>query len=233
MDNNFFTADWYNCKNANYKDDLDFYSNILDNQFPVLELGSGTGRLSLHLISNQFECYGIEINKFYKDFLEQRLNEIKYNKSFHTNFDEIKTEKSRNFQIILPFNFLFYIPRNELKYFFVDLAFLKPKSVIFDTDNIISELTVNNFQTRKFTINDEILGFEKVILSRNEIVVEEYLVTNYKTNLLNHFKLYIHKADFIFNSLAEQFNVHSLYGNFNKERYTQYSNKMIGVIKKK
>ncbi|MBK7694306.1 MAG: hypothetical protein IPI30_08270 [Saprospiraceae bacterium] len=120
-----------------------------------------------------------------------------------------------------------------MKYFFEDLTFLKPKAVIFDTDNIISEVTVNNFETRKFTINDEISGFEKVFLSRNEIVVEEYLVTNDKTDLLNHFKLYIHKADFIFNSFGEQFNVHSLYGNFNKERYNQYSKKMIGVIKKK
>ena len=99
MDNNFH-ADWYNVKNANYTDDLYFYSTMLNKNFPVLELGSGTGRMALHLIANQFECYGIEINKFYKYFLEQKLKEIKYNKSFHTNFDEIKTEKSRNFQII-------------------------------------------------------------------------------------------------------------------------------------
>lgn len=228
-----FSAIWYNTKNKNYIDDLDFYLNILDKNLPVLEFGSGTGRLSLHLIANQFECYGIEINKFYKDFLESRLFEIKYDKSFHTNFDEIKTEKSRRFQIILPFNFLFYIPPNELKYFFEDLTLLKSKSVIFDTDNIVSEVTVNNFQTRKFTINDELSGFEKVLLSRNKIVVEEYLVINDKTDLLNHFELYIHNADFIFNSLAEQFNVHSLYGNFNKEHYNQFSEKIIGVIKKK
>ena len=96
----------------------------------------------------------------------------------------------------------------------------------------MAEISVNDLQTRKFTINDEISGIEKVILSSNEIVVEEYLITNDKTDLLNHFKLYIHKADFIFNSFAEQFNVHSLYGNFNKECYNQYSKKMIGVLKK-
>lgn len=230
MDNDF-SAIWYNTKNKNYTDDLDFYSSILDKNFPVLELGSGTGRLSLHLIAKQFECYGIEINKFYKDFLEQRLIEIKYNKSFHTDFEVINKKKNRNYQIVLPFNFLFYIPPIELKYFFEVLNILKPKSVIFDTDNIINKISVNNFISRKFKINDEISGFEKVIFSKNEIVVEEYIIRNEKKDLVNIFKLYIHKADFIFNSFAEQFNVHSLYGNFNKERYNQYSNKMIGVIK--
>lgn len=228
MDNDF-SAIWYNTKNKNYTDDLDFYSSMLDKNFPVLELGSGTGRLSLHLIANQFECYGIEQNESYKNFLDQKLKQLKYKHSFHTNFDKIEKENLRNFQIILPFNFLFYIPPKELNSFFEKLYSINPKSVIFDTDNILSKVSVNNFQTRKFTINDEVSGFENVILLRNEIVVEECIITNGKTDLLNHFKLYIHQADFVYNTFAEQFNLHTLYGNFNKEYYNQYSRKMIGV----
>lgn len=227
MDSLFEIAEWYNAKNANYKDDLDFYMTSLSPNYPVVEFGSGTGRLSLYLIKNGFECYGIESKKEYADYLSARLFELDYYYRFHISFESIER---KNAQLILPFNFLFYLAKSEMKSLFSKMSKMNFRQILFDVDNIITDISSENLKGINFLYKDEIAYEKLLLIGKNRVKVKEFIT---KERCVNEFTLHLHKSKNIINEVKSCLQIEDLFGDFSKQDYEEKSQKLISRMKKR
>jgi len=114
------TADYYDYDNRDIiKDDLDFYAEYAKKtKGPVLELGSGTGRVSLYLageMRRMIEC--IELSRPMIDRFKKKLESDYKNLRQYINIhcgDMEKFELGREFEyIIIPWRALQYLPEQE------------------------------------------------------------------------------------------------------------------------
>jgi len=227
MDSQFEIAEWYNAKNANYKEDLEFYKTSLSHNYPVVEFGSGTGRLSLYLIKNGFECYGIESKKEYADYLEERLFDLNYNYRFHIS---IKSIERKNAQLILPCNFLFYLDEAKMKRLFSEISKMNFHQILFDVDNITTDISSKNLKAINFLFKGEVAYEKPLLIGENRVQVKEFIT---KERCVNEFILHLHKSKNILNEVKSCLQIENLFGDFGKQEYKKESKKLIGRMKKR
>lgn len=231
VDLDYYLPLWYNSKNKHYIMDLDFYSSILNKETPVIEFGSGTGRVSLHLINEGFEVYGVEKNEHFKKFLALQLALLNYEEFFITKFEKLNYIFTK-FQIILPFNFLLYLTSEELCVFFYKLSVLNFTLIAFDIDNIISKPSINEFSDTSFYIKANMRGYEKIDLNKNSISIGEYICQNQIKMKINSFHLYLHQIQSVRSTLQKYFGIINEFGDFNKCEYYLGAQKYICILKK-
>ncbi|MCA9837015.1 MAG: class I SAM-dependent methyltransferase [Trueperaceae bacterium] len=95
-----------------YRDDLYFYTQLAqDYGSPVLELGAGTGRVSLHLGKSGFEVLGLELSPQMLGLGRQRLREAGLEHSVRLEPGDMRTFDLRETYplIIAPFNALMHL----------------------------------------------------------------------------------------------------------------------------
>ena len=227
MVNKFEIAEWYNAKNIDYTNDLDFYKTSLNPNYPVVEFGSGTGRLSLYLIKNGFECYGIESKKEYRDYLTARLLELDYHYHFHIS---LKSIKIKNAQLILPFNFLFYLDNAEMKSLFSKISEMNFRQILFDVDNITTDISSENLKAINFLCKGKLAYENLLLIGDNRVKVKEFIT---KKRCVNEFTLHLHKSKNILNEVKSCLQIEDLFGDFNKQEYEKKSQKLISIMKKR
>lgn len=117
-------ARYYDSEHADKDEDLDLYSAVARSQDgPVLIIGSGTGRIALHLAQEGIPVHGIEIEQAMFERAEAQLNKrshLRKRVTFH-HADALKVELPETFALVI-------IPYNTLMHFLtqdVQLALLK------------------------------------------------------------------------------------------------------------
>lgn len=108
MDKNLYTntARFYDKGNEiiNYDYDIDFYKSFVDLNTNVLELGCGTGRITLSLLDKCKHITGIELSKQMLGILQDKVNKLdkeQQNKIDLYNVDMSKFDLNQEFDLII------------------------------------------------------------------------------------------------------------------------------------
>ena len=102
----------YDEQYQNYRDDLHFYTQLAtDYGSPVLELGAGTGRVSLHLAKAGFRVRGLELSAEMLAEGQKRIAEARLTEFVRLELADIrKFDLSETYPLIIaPFNVLMHL----------------------------------------------------------------------------------------------------------------------------
>lgn len=219
-------AQMYETQYKNYNADLVMYESLLDKNFPVVEFGSGTGRITLYLLKKGFTVYGIEKDEEYKNYFLEKLKSEKIFDKF--SFINDTSEIDFYCNIIFPFNVLFYLNEDELENEFRKICKVPFKKIIFETDNII-ELRRDNFLTKHHQFNDKNFNevvefFDNVVLIKNEVKQGKRVILKF------NYELFLHHASTLLKLYKTYFGQYVFYGDFLLSKYMTSSTKLIAVI---
>ena len=209
---------------AGYSDDLEFYRTTLSKAYPVVEFGSGTGRIALHLIRDGFTVYGIEKEQEYIHHLEAQLQKEQYHCAFHRS---AATDLCERVQFILPFNFLFYLEFTEVAALLKSLKTNDFSAVIFDLDNLDTPILPQNLSEKRIK-HKSFIGAESFQLHNDgKVRVEQKLFSGTELLSQNCFCLYLHQAEQVISLVESLFGTYELFGDFDLVAYRPFSNKLI------
>lgn len=123
-------APLYDWEHADYRDDIDFYLNIV-REGPVLEAGVGTGRVMLPLVEAGFEVWGVDSSPAMLAAAEQRLSSHDRARLIQTSILELEVE-ARFATALMPLNFLWHLiePEPRLEALRVIRRHLKPGGLL-------------------------------------------------------------------------------------------------------
>lgn len=216
----------YETQYLDYSPDLLMYETLLEKEIPVIEFGSGTGRISEHLLKCSYKVYGIEKEKSYSDYFVQKIKGQSYERNFGL-LDNIE-EATELCNIIFPFNVLFYLTEKQVIDELTKLKTLNWNKVIIETDNIHS-VSSDNFQSK--THKHESLSFKEISLhSESEILIRNEVEHSSKPVFIFEYPLYLHKAKFLLSLFDKLFADKKLYGDFDLSQYNEASSKLIAII---
>ena len=218
----------YEAQYKNYNADFVMYELLLDKKFPVVEFGSGTGRITLHLLSRGFTVYGIEKEEEYRDYL---MENVKLESSLGK-FKFIKSISEIDFPcyVIFPFNVLFFLNDIELERELQKVSEIPFKKIIFETDNIFN-LSEDNFLTKQNRCDDKI--FNETVEYRGETVFIKNEITQGDNVVLKFsYTLFLHHARKLLKLFKTYFKQFICYGDFYLSNYTRHSTKLIVVVEK-
>ena len=117
---NFYAtiARYYDSEHADKTEDMAFYSELAEEYGdPILIIGSGTGRIALHLAQEGYEVHGIEIEPAMLERAERKLTALPHLRdqvTFHAG-DALKIPLDQQFKLAI-------IPYNTLMHFYQDDA---------------------------------------------------------------------------------------------------------------
>jgi SAM-dependent methyltransferase len=219
----------YEIQYENYSPDFSMYETLLDINIPVIEFGSGTGRITNHLLQKGYTVFGIEKDEDYKKYFIHKIQA----KPFADRFRYIKDirDVSAICNIIYPFNVFFYLSEKDVRLELNKLQNHYFNLLIIDTDNIFTlknnNLSKKEHATKEFCFKEQSLLKKTKVIIQCEVLKGEELILKFK------YHLYLHKADFLLSLYEKHFKKFKLYGDFNMNNYDGYSNKLIAVIKQK
>lgn len=216
----------YESQYADYFPDFDMYESLLDKNFPVIEFGSGTGRITLNLLNKGYTVFGIEKNKTYRDFFIQKIQHETFKKRF--NYIQDITELQVSCNIIYPFNVLFYLNKTDLIKELNKLRNHPFNSVVFETDNI-HKVDKNNLSIKKH-INKDFVFNEKPIWGKSRIKIENEVTKDSRVIKRFSYFLYLHESEMLLNLFSQTFTKIQLYGDFLMNKYNSNSEKLIAVV---
>ena len=216
----------YEAQYSDYSPDFSMYESLLDKNIPVIEFGSGTGRISLNLLKKGYTVFGIEKDKAYRDFFSQRLQQ----KTFKTKFNYIQDIKESQLlcNIIYPFNVLFCLNKTNLHKELNKLRNHPFNSVVFGIDNI-HEIDKNNLTVKQHRYKELIFN-EKPILEKSRIKIENEIIKDSIVIKKFSYFLYLHKSNLLLNLFNQNFANIQFYGDFSLNKYIFNSEKMVAVI---
>ncbi len=229
MQAKFLKSLMYEAQYKDYSPDFVMYDTLLEKNIPVVEFGSGTGRITLHLLEQGYRVFGIETDEDYQGFF---LNKIK-EKGFIDNFCYVTdiTEVVEICNIIYPFNVLFHLNYQEVE---VELNKLYKfrhcwSKLIIETDNI-QYINSQSFRS-KFNQNQDYFFKEFPRQSKSKIIIYNEVIEKNSLNIVLKFEysLYLHKADDLNRIYNQIFPSAKLYGDFNLQFYRKNSPKLIAV----
>jgi hypothetical protein len=217
----------YETQYKNYSPDFKMYESLLDRCIPVVEFGSGTGRISCHLLQKGYTVFGIEKDKDYKDYFIRKIE----NKNFAKRFKYINDVKDVNLpcNVIYPFNVIFYLNKRDLIKELSKLQGPFLNSVVIETDNIYKVNTDNLF-IKEHTF-DNFLFKEQPFQEKSKIRIHSEIFKNQRKIIEFNSNLYLHKAPLLLGLYGKYFNEVNFYGDFNMNKYSKYSTKLIALIK--
>jgi 2-polyprenyl-3-methyl-5-hydroxy-6-metoxy-1,4-benzoquinol methylase len=233
MQAKFLTSLMYEAQYKDYSPDFMMYDTLLEKHLPVVEFGSGTGRITLHLLEQGYRVFGVEINEDYKEFL---LNKVK-KKGLINNFSYVEniTQTSQKYNIIYPFNVLFHLSYQQIK---TELSKLQKfrnnwNRLIIETDNI-QYINNQNFRP-KFHENQDYLFKEFPKKSTSKIIIYNEIIEKKSLSIVFQFEysLYLHKANYLNRIYTQLFPNSKFYGDFNLKVYRKSSPKLITVCTNK
>ena len=218
----------YEVQYKDYSPDFVFYKNALDKEIPVVEFGSGTGRITSQLLKSGFTVFGIEKEISYKKYFIENIKDKAYSEKF--NYLNDVNEIDFNCNIIFPFNVLFYLTENEVANVLNKTKQTTFNKIIFETDNI-QTVKEENFLTKEHW-QDQLLFKEETIPDNSRIIVKNEVLQDNESILKFQYPLYIHKADILLNLYRSIFKDLKLYGDFDFCSYDLNSKKLIAIIDK-
>ncbi len=218
----------YEVQYKDYSPDFVFYENSLDKEIPVVEFGSGTGRITSQLLKSGFTVFGIEKEISYKKYFIETIKDKPYSEKFNYLNDVSEIDFHSN--IIFPFNVLFYLTENEIVNVLNKIKQTTFNKIIFETDNI-QTVKEENFLTKEHW-QDQLLFIEETIRDNSRIIIKNEVFQDNESILKFQYPLYIHKSDFLLNSYRSIFTDIKLFGDFDFSSYNLTSKKLIAVIDK-
>ncbi len=118
---NFYAtiARYYDSEHANQTDDLALYSELAEEcGAPVLIVGSGTGRVALHLAQEGYAVHGIEIEPAMLERAQRKRDALPYLRdlvTFHQG-DALKIALDQQFRLaIIPYNTLMHFHEQSIQ----------------------------------------------------------------------------------------------------------------------
>lgn len=220
----------YEAQYKDYSPDFVMYDTLLEKNIPVVEFGSGTGRITLHLLKQGYRVFSIETDEDYQFFL---LNKIK-EKGLIDNFCYVTdiTEVNERCNIIYPFNVLFHLNYQEVE---VELNKLHKfrhywRKLVIETDNI-QYINSQSFHS-KYHQNQDYFFKEFPRQSKSKIIIYNEVIEKNSLNIVLKFEysLYIHKADDLNRIYNQRFSKVNLYGYFDFQLYRKHSPKLIAIF---
>jgi len=231
----YLKALMYETQYKDYTPDLVMYETLLEKNIPVIEFGSGTGRISFHLLQQGYRVFGIEKDEDYKGFFLEKLQERGFKKQFNYVTDITEVDEICN--IIYPFNVLFHLSQQEVQEEIMQFQSHRFNKLIIETDNVQS--INNNFQIKKHC-NQNYIFQEFPLKSDSKIIIHNKVVDirELKTLLEFHYSLYLHKANYLISLYKEIYQKNEvfpdlqfqLYGDFDFIPYTRFSKKLIATL---
>lgn len=216
----------YERQYKNYSPDLLMYESLLDKNLPVIEFGSGTGRISYHLLQKGYTVFGIEMDKAYKNYFIRKLRKKPVSGEFH--YIEDVREAKIPCNIIYPFNVIFYLSKKSLLNELNKLRTLSFNSVILETDNI-HMISSQNLSTKEYKFREYIFK-ETGVLEKSKVVIQNEVIKNQKAILKFYYPLYLHKAGILIKLYRKYFENIKLYGDFKGDKYNYESEKLIVIV---
>jgi|SRR6185437_5492251 len=216
----------YETQYKDYSPDFLMYETLLDKNIPVIEFGSGTGRITQHLLKSGYKVYGIEKDKSYREYFSQKIAD-KYFKNRFSFLSDI-TNAPEICNIIYPFNVLFHLDENHVINEIAKFEGHFWNKIIIEIDNIIY-IDKDSFQTK--THNS--LGYlfkEYFVRKPSHLVIKNQVIRDSKIILQFDYPLFFHKAKFILKLFERLFYHKKLYGDFKLNPYTKNSPKLVIVL---
>ncbi len=226
-----------------YKDDIHFWSKIVDKYKPssILEVGIGNGRLIELLHDKVKEYHGLDFSKKIIDYCREKFNYSNVS-LYNKDFKKFSSNKTYDL-IIFPFNVInnFY-SKDDIKKCFNNLKKICNKNtrIVVDTINpTINDLldskgyiktnefkignkTIELFEDKKFDIINLTCIYKKKYTSGGELI-KEYTLPN---------RIFFHQELMTLID-AYGFEVEELYGDYSLEKFDKTSRKQIFVIRRK
>ena len=229
MQDNFLKSLMYEAQYKEYSPDFVMYDTLLEKHLPVVEFGSGTGRITLHLLEQGYRVFGVEIDEDYQGFLFNKIKEKGLTKKFTYVKDTTQVREICN--IIYPFNVFFHLNNQQVE---AELNKLQKfgnywNKLIIETDNI-QYINSQSF-TSKFHQNQYYLFKEFPRQSESKIIIYNEVLEKNSLNIVLNFEyyLYLHKADYLNRIYNQIFPNAKFYGDFNLKFYRKNSPKLITI----
>jgi SAM-dependent methyltransferase len=230
MQTKFLKALMYETQYKDYSPDFVMYGTLLEKNIPVIEFGSGTGRITLHLLEQGYRVWGIENDEDYKNFLLNKIQE----KGLKSKFNHVKdlTEINDRCNIIYPFNVLFHLNKEEVEKELNKLQDYSWNKVIIETDNI-QTIFDDSFQAKQHQYQNYLFR-EYPIKDHSRLIIHNEVIDKEQLQIVLNFDypLYLHKADYLANLYRKVFPCIRLYGDFSLKFYNKQSSKLIAVCVK-
>lgn len=216
----------YETQYRDYSPDLLMYETLLEKEIPVIEFGSGTGRISEHLLKCGYKVFGIEKEKSYSDYFVQKIKGQSYERSFSLIDNTEAANEVCN--IIFPFNVLFYLTEKQVIDELIKLKTLNWNKVIIETDNIHS-VSDDNFQSK--THKHESHSFKEIALRTDSKILIRNEIEYYSNPVLNfEYPLFLHNSKSLISLYDKFFPKRKLFGDFDLKEYNKASSKLIAII---
>ncbi len=226
-----------------YKDDIHFWSKIVNKYKPssILEVGIGNGRLIELLHDKVKEYHGLDFSKKIIDYCREKFNYSNVS-LYNKDFKKFSSNKTYDL-IIFPFNVInnFY-DKDDINLCFNSLKKLCNKNTrividtinptmndLLDTDNYIktNEFNLDNntieiYENKKFDIINLTCIYKKRYVCNGEII-KEYILPN---------RIFFHQELMTIID-AYGFEIVDLYGDYNLEKFNNRSRKQIFILRRK
>ncbi|MDT9179375.1 MAG: class I SAM-dependent methyltransferase [Limnospira sp. PMC 1291.21] len=229
MQAKFLKSLMYEAQYKDYSPDFVMYDTLLEKNIPVVEFGSGTGRITLHLLEQGYRVFGIETDEDYQGFFLNKIQEKGSNDNFCYVTDI--TEVKERCNIIYPFNVLFHLNYQQVEAELNKLHKFRHywNKLIIETDNI-QYINSESFRS-KFHQDQDYLFKEVPRPSQSKIIIYNEVIEKRSFNIILKFdySLYLHKADDLHLIYNQIFPRAKFYGDFNLQFYRKNSPKLIAM----
>lgn len=232
MQAKFLKSLMYEAQYKDYSPDFIMYDTLLEKDIPVIEFGSGTGRITLHLLEQGYTVFGIETDEDYKVFLLKKIQDKGLNNNFNYVADVTDAKGiNERCNIIYPFNVLFHLNYKQVEAELNKLHQFRNywNKLIIETDNI-QYIDSQSFRS-KYHQNPDYLFKEIPRPSQSKIIIYNEIIEKKSLKIILEFdySLYLHKAANLNRIYTQIFPGAKFYGNFNLELYSKNSPKFIAL----
>ena len=247
-----FTAAVYDQEYSVNKEEILFYMNIAEHTGgPILELGCGTGAILLPLVEKGFTVVGVDSSEFMLNVLKRKIERVN-NKNklkitlFKSRMEDFETSHQFNLIIIANNTFL-HLNQFEKMHLLKKLPrLLSPEGIavidIFNPNR--NELLLTDlyymrgypvfYKDNMYLVNAStrhVSSEQKLIIQKEYHQVSEFGVLNEEPFRTSFELFYLSKEQFekLVKSIGT-LKIQAIYGNYQKARYTEKSQRMIFIL---
>jgi len=254
-------AKFYDLEYENKKDDVDFYSRLVQKiNGPILECGCGTGRILIPIAKSRKEIWGFDTNTAMLDIAKKKIKVLKIKKAkiFHDDLTKFSSPflKNKLFDFIfLSFDGLAYLAQKDGTYYSPretqqrQYEALKNIAEHLDKNGIfVFDLFSPNDLSKEYVIRHHLSRVIKEktwsLFSTIKIPVKRIFQIHYFMEISKangviqrwHYPISGYQADFLeIQSLLEKVGLCPIkvYGDFDLKPYKSNSEQMIFICRKK